>query len=43
MNPFIIPLDASLSHMVGNMVSLSSSLPISMAMRSSLLNDIILN
>ena len=43
-NPFKIPLDESLSQIMGNMiVSLFFSLPISMAMRSSLLNDIILN
>ena len=43
-NPLKIPLDASLSQIPGNiMVSLLFSLPISMAMRSSLLNDIILN
>ena len=43
-NPFKTPLDASLSQIMGNMmVSLFFSLPISMAMRSSFLNDIILN
>ena len=43
-NPFKIPLDASLSQIMGNMiVSLLTSLPISMAMRSSLLNDIVWN
>ena len=43
-NPFIIPLDASLSQIMGNMtVSLFFSFSISMAMMSSLLNDIILN
>ena len=43
-NPFIMPLDASFSQIMGNMmVSLFFSLPISMAMRSSLLDDIILN
>ena len=41
-NPFKIPLDASLSQIMGNMmVSLFFSLPISMAMRSLLFNDII--
>ena len=41
-NPFKMPLDASLSQIMGNMmVSLFFSLPISMAMRSSLLNDIV--
>ena len=44
MNPFIMPFDASLSQIICNMiVSLFFSLPISMAMRSSLLNDKILN
>ena len=43
-NPCKIPLDASLSQIMGNMmVSLFFSLPISMAMRSSLLYDRILN
>ena len=43
-NPFKVPLDASLSQIMGNMiVSLFFCLPISMAMRSSLLNNIILN
>ena len=43
-DPLKIPLDASLSQIMGNMiVSLFFSLPISMAMRSPLLNDIILN
>ena len=42
--PFKNTLDASLSHIMGNMiVSLLCSLPISMAMRSSLLNDLFLN
>ena len=40
-NPFKTPLNASLSQIMGNMiVSLFFSFPISMAMRSSLLNDI---
>ena len=39
-NPFKIPLDASLSQFMG---SLFFSLPTSMAMRSLPLNDIILN
>ena len=44
LNPFKTPLDASLSQILGNMiVSLFFSLPISMAVRSSFLNDIILN
>ena len=45
MNPFKIPLDASLSQIMGNVIVslLFISLPISMAMRSPLLNDIILN
>ena len=44
MNPFKIPLNASLSQIVGTMmVSFFSSFPISMAMKSPLLNDIILN
>ena len=43
-NPLKTPLDASLSQIMGNMiVSLFFSFPISMAMRSSLLNDILLN
>ena len=43
-DPFTMTLDASLSHIMGNMtISLFWSFPISMAMRSSLLNDIILN
>ena len=43
-NPFIIPVDASLSQIMGNMmVFLFFSLPKSMAMRSLLLNDIVLN
>ena len=43
-NPLKMPLDASLSQIMGNMiVSLFFSLPISMVVRSSLLNDIILN
>ena len=43
-NPFKILLDASLSQIMGKMmVSLFFSLPLSMAMRSSLLNDIILH
>ena len=43
-NPFKIPLDAPHSQNMGNMmVSLFFSLPMSMAMRSSLLNDIFLN
>ena len=43
-NPFKTPLDASLSQIMGSMmVSLFFSLPISMAMRSSILNDIIWN
>ena len=43
-NAFKTPLDASLSQIMGNMmVSLFFSFPISMATRSSLLNDIILN
>ena len=43
-NPFKIPLDASLSQIMGNMmVSFFFSLPISMAMTSSLLDNIILN
>ena len=43
-NPIKIPLDASLFQIMGNMmVSLFLSLPISMAMSSSLLNDIILD
>ena len=43
-NPFKISLDASLSQIMGNMmVSLFFSLPMSFAMRSHLLNDIILN
>ena len=42
-NPFTTPLDASLSPTMGNMiVSLFFSFPMSMAMRSSLLKDIIL-
>ena len=44
LNPFKIPLDVSLSQTMGNMmVSLFFDLLISMAMRSSLLNDMILN
>ena len=43
-NPFKIPLDPSFSEIMGNMmVSLFCSFPISVSMRSSLLNDIILN
>ena len=43
-NPLKIPLDASLSQIMENMmVFLFFSLPKSMAMRSHLLNDIILN
>ena len=43
-NPFKISLDASLSQIMGNMMVFSFfSLPISVAMRSLLLNDIILN
>ena len=43
-NPFKMPLDASLSKIMGNMiVSLFFGLPISIATRSSLLNDINLN
>ena len=43
-NPFKTSLDASLSQIMGNMmVFLFFSLPKSMAMRSSLLDDIILN
>ena len=43
-NPFKIPLDASLSQNMGNViVPLFFCLPISTAMRSHLLNDIILN
>ena len=43
-NPFMMPPDASISQIMGNMiVSLFFNLSISMAMRSSLLNDIILN
>ena len=43
-DPLKIPLDASLSQIMCNkMVSLFCSFPISVAMRSSLLNDIILN
>ena len=44
LNPLKTSLGASLSQIMGNMtVSLFFSFPISMAMRSSLLNDIILN
>ena len=43
-NPFKMSLDASLSQIIGNMiVSFFFRLPISMAMWSSLLNDIILD
>ena len=43
-DPFKTPLEASFSQLMGNMiVSLFCSFPISMAMKSSLLNDIILN
>ena len=43
-NPFKMSLNASLSQIMSNMIgSLFFSLPISMAMTSSLLNDIILN
>ena len=43
-HPFITSLDASLSQIMGNMmVSLFFSLPKSMAIRLSLLNDMILN
>ena len=43
-NPFKMPLDASLSQIMGNLiVFLFFRFPISVAMRSSLLNDIILN
>ena len=43
-NPFKIPLDASLSQIMGKkMFALFLSLPITMAMRPPLLNDIILN
>ena len=43
-DPFTTPLDASLSQIMGKMIiSLFCSFPISMAMKSSLLNDIILN
>ena len=39
-----MPLDASLSQILGNiMLPLCCSFPISMAMKSSFLNDIILN
>ena len=44
MNPFKSSFDASLSQIMGNVVFfLFCSFPISVAMRSSLLNDIILN
>ena len=43
-DPFEMPLDASLSQIMGiKMFSLFCSFPISVAMRSSLLNDIFLN
>ena len=43
-DPLKMPFDASLSQIMGNkMVSLICSFPISVAMKSSLLNDIILN
>ena len=43
-DPLKMPLDASLSQIMDNiMLSLCCSFPISMAMRSSLLNDIIRN
>ena len=42
MNPFKILFDASLSQIAGNkMFSLFFSLPMTIAMRSSLLNDIV--